>query len=465
MAQSELLIWNPLVHERFQESLVFCLLKLKLYEKQTLLQELQGLFAQRRFGGYRIYEVYGAFDFLLRLWLPKGEEAQVAAELEEKVSHVEKAVPFVVWRIPHHWIWGQQAVSHRLLDRLMPENIRVVQNHFSEESYKEQLGPLLESGLARVVFRPTADDGQAVNLIKFFSFVTYNRASAAIDKRLLEQLTDKLKEFESKGQLDRPSVYLVTGSASLVIKAETKDFFAVSDFIVSLNQRLADYGGVTMTQIVAERNPILRDDIGEDTFQRVQHKDLRVAAILPELYVNRPSPELLSEIESWIHSNVLPVEFRDEQIAVIHECLKGVLAHHEEAFATAMAIQFGRTERFLRENQGKFVGKVVGPDNYGKVLDLALRNTGLSDQKRNEKLLSLGDRLSIFVRALHMAGHDTADADLENWTAIVALRNVIAHNAEDLLPNWQEHLSTFSDFLRRVSRLVDKVKEVNRARG
>jgi len=458
--------WNPAVHERFQQALVFYLLKVRVFKKTRLIESLRGLVDKENIGAFRIYEVYGAYDLVIRIWIPKGDEGKFGNALEA-LDNVIAVRPFTVWRWLDHWVWTDQPINTRALDKLTPETVRLIQ----EECVRTEpfakgmvlLGNAERDGLVRLIEPGHVHvDGP---LIKFFVFVTRSDAmDRSVDKNLLEKLASRLNEFKQNGRLQRTSIYAGWGPYWLMIKGETRDFYRIGDFVVAINEDLALYGGITSTHVVAEKDSIMEDLITERDFDRVRARDLAVAAIVPELYTTDAVSldQLRAPIEVWVRNNVLVNEIDDEQVEVIRGCLLGVINQEEETFAARMLSEFRRAEKYLRANQGQFITRVLGPEAYHRVVQEAIgvrREAATSTQKIDAKMLALGDRLEVYAHVIREGNLTPGDDRLLNWGEIPRLRNIVVHSAEDLLPNWNQHLTTFLTFLTTFASLQKLVND------
>src|SRR4051812_4470577 len=105
--------WHPVVHEQWaEERLVFWRLGFNpTYRREEVLEALDVI--SRRYGitAVTVYEVFGGYDLLWRVWVPK------AAVLGEGDRDIKRTLPifdlemcdhFEVDSILRHWFWSER---------------------------------------------------------------------------------------------------------------------------------------------------------------------------------------------------------------------------------------------------------------------------------------------------------------------------------------------------------------------
>jgi len=468
---NQVMVWHPDVHARFQEGLVFFLIKVRVFEKSKLYSRLEEYIKDKGFAGYRIFQVFGIYDVVLRIWLPKGVEWEVKNQLE-RLGGITKALPFLVGGIPHHWFWGKKQSDPQALNRLTSVFVTNIQRELSSNpgQFLRDAPAMTEKNLLKLFDHPRQASAPR---IKFFSFLTLSDSTTnLIDDKLPESVVKIIEKFSS--EVHHASVYEGTGFAWYLVKGEVEDFFAIRWFVDEINETISHSGLITMTSVVADKEFPSCDYIGQASFDKVGQKDLAVAAIIPELYTSANVPEdKRLQIEDWVRRHASPTDISDEDQDIVGECLSAVLRENEEALVNTMASIFRITERKIRDAQVELMKSAIALHKVesGETLDhtqfIALAFTEIQTDGRNKrppevndpKHLTLGDRLRVLWYCLIKCKAEVTKGEYQQkWQEIVALRNTIVHGLDDLLPTWTDRLKVFTEFLSRRTELADLVK-------
>jgi len=79
------------------------------YERGKIEAKLDKLFEAHRVGSHIIYELYGNWDLLMRVWLPsdvRSDDFEQALKDSLKSVHLTQLTEFAVKDICRHWVWG-----------------------------------------------------------------------------------------------------------------------------------------------------------------------------------------------------------------------------------------------------------------------------------------------------------------------------------------------------------------------
>lgn len=130
--------WHSRVHKDWgKERLYFWRLRFRpTYMRDDLQRALRELLAEARIGSYMVYEVFGDFDLLIRLWLPSTIAAQEFSDLlEERLGplDLDDHDNFEVDSILRHWVWGEG-------DPVGPSDARMLEPPLSDEQIAEVNG-------------------------------------------------------------------------------------------------------------------------------------------------------------------------------------------------------------------------------------------------------------------------------------------------------------------------------------
>lgn len=446
------IVWHPLVHSRFQENLLYYLLRVRPFRKDDFNAKLENFLKQNRLSAYSIYQIYGTYDVLLRVYVPPSLEASFVPNLQRVITSVRQCNPFKVTSIPLCWCWeeGTGNIDRKALNELTIERVRQIQ---SED--KNLINWATSHNLLSIIERPLFL--KETPYIRFFTGIVLPQGiGVEAHKELIEAIREHLKLRDKKGTIKRCSIYAGYGFASLMIKGETKSFYNICPLIHALGGNLVFLEGATLTNVVADDDPVECDNISEAAFEEMKKVDLAVNAIFPELYETKGiSDDLRREIEDWITKQIIPRDLIRSQVDDVRSLLKGVLNDREEEIISSLMLVFARSERFLRDKRGVLIGKTLGPKAERDVLKAA----GIAPEA-NKKFLNLGELLNIYSKTLEMAGIETDKKIVSGWQLSANLRNQVAHGKADCLRQWQKVLSIFVDFLVRFDRLADIINGV-----
>jgi hypothetical protein len=103
--------WHSDAHRAWgKERLFFYRLSFApVYDPRAIQRSLLKLLTARRVGSFVVYELYGSWDLLVRLWLPSDVQTDEFSEaLEDALEPVDLThlTGFAVTGIVRHWVWG-----------------------------------------------------------------------------------------------------------------------------------------------------------------------------------------------------------------------------------------------------------------------------------------------------------------------------------------------------------------------
>lgn len=100
----QFLAWHPSVHSASGRSLAFFLIRVTTFRRTEVFEEIKEVLRQREYGAYRIYQVLGHSDVILRVWLPEKDllSASFSERLKKGLTGSPEVESFGVTDIPHH---------------------------------------------------------------------------------------------------------------------------------------------------------------------------------------------------------------------------------------------------------------------------------------------------------------------------------------------------------------------------
>lgn len=468
-------LWHPEVHKRYGEELTFYLLDVSPPNWQAVSRDFNRYAQKTGISAYELYQVFGTSDFLLNLWLSPADESPVALALRHAIQGLTEVQPFKVSDTILHWSWGltTREPEARDLDELSIDRLQDIQNDKRHESpdsiWAEKCGLLIgRDELNR-------NDGRYVRFAIAIKFPL-----GGVPHRDMEQVRrtkSAVEQMAEDKQLEMASVYLGYGFASILVVADTKDFYAISELI---DNRIAPALGAnisTSTYLVSNLDPAICDEIGTATLRRHRFVDPAIKSLFGELYESEDLPRKVQQrIEDWIRQNVIYAELKHEMSAKVFDRflrgpLLGVKNSDPDFIKAELFLSIARCERYLREHRIKFIGFALGSaEEATRITQEVLKENPNLEASRQPsqtkdvrmKHLSLGALLDVYGRAIkEMRSRGLLDESLNHltggWEKAAKLRNSLAHGELEPLPEWVPIIQVFHDFAIRFTALEEIV--------
>lgn len=236
-SHSQTYVWHHRLHEEWgNERLHFWRMAFfPTYDRGAIQASVEAAFAEHAVESYAMYELFGAYDVLLRVWLPTATtHAAFQKTLEERLlrQHMQVCDVFSVGAILRHWPWDDEPAtpppSADLIESRWPDEKIDKGNQLAVGAVTEEEVGDLHGALAPCV--------QGAG-IKFAVAVTSPSQLLTIDARA--SLSEHLQEVvasaaSSGGSLQELSLYEGAGFCQFLIlgRAEQSDFFALRRLIM-----------------------------------------------------------------------------------------------------------------------------------------------------------------------------------------------------------------------------------------
>jgi hypothetical protein len=246
------------------------------------------------------------------------------------------------------------------------------------------------------------------------------------------------------------SIYRATGHASILVRGEARDFFAIERF-GWIRKRFRSYGATTETYLVQTRGYLFVDEkIGRGTFSALHGRDLLVQSILPELY-DAPFDKA-HDIKRAFDDDIRGVSLTDSDRNLLHDFLIGRLEGNPVRMMTALFTFFVEVEQCLRERHQEFVGR----QHVGSLKEIYAK-AGITDGKR---YLTLGDVLRVYETVIKESSPIEHGDLLGDWEDFAKLRNEVAHGGVDILGEWEAILRRLLLHLPKLRRLLPFISAI-----
>ncbi|HET7485410.1 MAG TPA: ATP-binding protein [Solirubrobacterales bacterium] len=233
------------------------------YDSKEIEDGLLRTLQQHNVLSYTCYELIGAYDLLLRAWVPNSEsddEVQESLIKNLSTTNLRLCERFVVSRTPRHWVWGDGREPCKPDEKLLRQ-------------------PLPDEELIRIQDEPEANqklvkkreeehligDAEHSPGIKFFLIVTALAPahSLFVERRLEKRLIDTLDDAP-KGVSER-SLYSGDGFGRFLMMGRIPfDQYSLLGeyFVKKMNDQTLreDFIARTYTHLAAFDQPLVRDD-------------------------------------------------------------------------------------------------------------------------------------------------------------------------------------------------------------
>lgn len=429
--------WNERVHAHLGEILFYFFVKLSPLDSRRVRQDLEKLVARKALGAVRAYEIFGAYDLIVRAWLHPNLVSPFRSMLQGALRENLRSIhTFEVTNVDYRWYWEEKKVDPKVLVRIDQDIIRAAQQRGTN------LDSLIESGL--VTYRVSPSDER---LIRFFTTVYLE------DTHAYDDLTERIiEDLQSISAIRYLAIDRGFGFCSFLIKGEARDYFAISHVPRLMAERFRPSRVTTETFLCHDSGHFVGGEaIGEATFRAMQGKDLFFHSILPELYEHDGLvPGRKAEVEAFLtrlrSKTAEGLSLSESDKDLVHDCLLGYLKDRPTDTAKALFVLFMDTERVLRVLYKQFLGRAG-------VLRDALERARISTDTR--KNLALGDVLSVLYH-----GGDILGESRLKWNgteAFVTFRNKLVHGALDSVSLYD--LENLIDLLPGLRLVLDTLME------
>jgi hypothetical protein len=224
-------LWHHRAHETWGDERLFFwrIAFFPTYEQKLIRKELKRLLASHQVRSYALYEIYGTYDLVMRIWLPTRTSAEgFTKAMEDALTplHLDVCDPFSVGEVLRHWPWSKDGndlaeIEGQFLTRGYEPDILNQLNEIAAGrlGWDEKDEPLL-AALESKVLAPC----EAVEGLKFIVVVTSSSqlATIAARRQLRTELRQILSEAEEGGAILDTSLYEGSGFGQFIIMGRVR---------------------------------------------------------------------------------------------------------------------------------------------------------------------------------------------------------------------------------------------------
>jgi hypothetical protein len=469
--QTGFMIWHPEVHFRFKEYLFYFMLRYKGYRREYL-EELRNNLEEKNITGYCVYEVVGAYDIILRVWLT----TNLLSEITKIFESISPLIAFPYFRVNKINHWGfEEAPSEDLLFKLYShtEIVSKMQKQVQSgnfELFKEYNG--VENKL--VIFENT---GLSVSksAVKFYSALTFGE-TGIISKNQEKEIFDKLAIIKDNlkhtdGYVNKISIYSGENFAHVMVKGIADNIIAVKIFMINdIISPLRAYYPETTTFAICEDYPYESDNISEEALKISSWgtPPQWILSWFPEIYSLGGNKKIVTRITTILtdHQDTINAVPRSYLEKIIKPLLESAITENPEKAVGKILPWFSFVEATLSNDKVwfSFLRKLSGKE--GKELP-AINNEILkaADVDPNKKEYTLLDYLNKYLWAIRT--YRKEEAEIFGKTPVKDLsdtRNEFAHGRifRDFEKKWINVYDQFMwfipffEYILRMSKLEEK---------
>jgi hypothetical protein len=358
------LLWRPEVHSYYNETLYYFLIAVN-GDTDVLIAELDGRLAKIGVTGICLYEIFGQYDVLLRVWLTPNLEALLLDELEQlrENKSISNFHPFRVSQL-YHWAYDQpdvpadeRPITSGPLRVLLTEKKEVRPDVVRQaQTGKMDLIDSLKAEGALLYYGPIFDARQ----IKFYAAIHHpTPVAATISDMLSKSILEMLKQ--SGNGIHKYSLYVGDGFAWGLVKGLAPDSYSVRDLLMVIRKIVLPFDMRTTTYMVSVRTPIESDNVNHPSLATIEEAEPKqwLKSWLPELYSNTKLPSartkelefhLINKYKDGI-SSILGSQEGD----LVSGFVSGILHEEPRECVANLAVWFAGVEGPLHEGWWGFL--------------------------------------------------------------------------------------------------------------
>jgi hypothetical protein len=426
---SKSVVWHPDIHQHYSEELFYYLIRSTGYFPEFK-SGLLDLLSERSIRGFCLYDVFGDFDFMLRVWLTPQKREDLTKAFRDKAYRVSE---FVVREFVHLWhVQKDGSLTSRNFTDVEISKVGSAKLMAAQEGDETAQDELFANGM--LLCHVPKRDG-----FKFFTRLNLATGHLVDERAITEALIACIR---GAGYLRQPSAYRGMGFAQFLIKGVVDSFYQVEEFVFDLLDAFRIAGGATTTYVVSDSEPLEYDAVNfpTDAIQRDT-----VTRLVPEM--SGPEGSGLGTLEKAIVTmaildNLAAFEAdstKTDGTGTLHDlCAEFIRG------ASQQSQDRSRLEREFEPQRARVMAFLAGAEDRLRTIrsqalpaffhekapaahEEILRKCGL-----RSSLSSMGDSSSYLQSLYACAGHELSSETRRALKRAVELRNVLMHGDQAL---------------------------------
>ncbi|HXM50196.1 MAG TPA: hypothetical protein VN956_20310 [Pyrinomonadaceae bacterium] len=245
------LLWAPAVHQFYEETCYYFLLRL---ENPTgdVVGTVGHLLARALISSFCIYELFGYYDVLVRIWATSRRRNRFIKVLESNRHFIEDAREFQASSILYLWA-KNQSIPNLEVAQHAREVTEVRQSIATHEAVNEEtLDRIISLGLAHKL--PARED----SYIKVY--IALSRTPRNLGEKHEAEYVQKIIE-DAKALLEDVSIYSGIGFANYLIKAVVSEFSKIDKITTTLLAPLLQQFQLRPMTLIIANNDAPQSDV------------------------------------------------------------------------------------------------------------------------------------------------------------------------------------------------------------
>jgi hypothetical protein len=402
--EKPILLWHPQIHEFFGETLYFFSLRFRGYTK-TILRDLQTSLGALGITGTCLYELFGAYDVLLKVWLTPVNLAKLESAFSDILELAAQPAAFRVTEM-RHWAFREMPE-----EAILREVLRNKENILrAQEDATQKLSDRISKYQAANVLRysPLGDNELFYTALSFGEFGSLALSTEGAIRQALFDVYERA--LDNTGPVRKINIYVGDGFAHALIKGCVNNVREARNFVVeSIITPLKALVPETTTFAVCSTEAIECDEISEDALDKFQRGSppLWIQDWFPDFYRLGSSDQKTMEIQSLLAVNreIVQSLSDDHKIRLIKPLLEASLTQDAGRAVVAILPWFAQIEGALGERTTWFsfmraLTKLRGVDLQKAEVEIR-EKVGLDkgSGKQLGKEIPLGDLLNMYLAA------------------------------------------------------------------
>jgi len=433
--------WHHDVHLHFHEKLHYHLVRVRPFFRASAVAALETLVKEDELGTVRAFNLFGAYDLLVWVWLPGDYQHSFEKRLKALLAGMDGVQTFPVTEV----------IARVYQDEVNAPAVGERSPRLSE--LDEMTVQELQIGRRPVLYQTLCEEGLIFEMnhsprrsIIFFILINFDRDLSMEAKTTAAQTLAGY--FTSHGRLRRVFIDRCHGICEFLVKAETDDYFDITEIPDWISQAFAAYKATTETILSKAPSYIFgTGKIGAATFAALRGRDLFVSNLIPEVYQGWSDRH--RSVEAFVKNTSILRELGPGGRRLSRGFLVGALRQRKMDSAAVLLVLFGEIEDYLRSAHQAFLGRL------GRNPTTIYAETKVPKERWEQ--LTLVDLLQICSRAL---SEDPRGAAIgTDWQGLTEVRNAAAHNKPEF-EKWEAMLNAVLKYWRRLNLLILLVESV-----
>ena len=250
-------MWSPDVHQYFDESLFYVLLRLG--HARNVLDSVRALMREASIDHYSAYVVYGHFDALIRVWLTPHSWQALQSTINRGRQNGNRLLSLRATGVDYIWPdTDATTMSFDLNAELSSERIASIMKHeisisqYAREQTPALLGELIDD---KLLLEKPEEPGAQIKL-----FLVLQAVEAGLD---ISDSREQIRRLVSDFRGERVST-LYSGAGDMgihIIRATLKEYREVATFVHAVDRSLGTHPLRTMCLLVGGEEAIETDNV------------------------------------------------------------------------------------------------------------------------------------------------------------------------------------------------------------